>query len=102
MLHRKGKKENWADLSLLGQEPTFKRETPSYCQINMVCPLTVWVNTFLYHIFIQYLRRDSMSLGRYAELQSPCPRQPLLPTPQVRTIPRSLTNILNPSPQQPL
>ena len=24
MLHRKGQKENWTDLSLLGQEPTFK------------------------------------------------------------------------------
>ena len=23
MLHRKGQKENWTDLSLLGQEPTF-------------------------------------------------------------------------------
>ena len=24
MIHRKGKKNNWTDLSLLGQEPTFK------------------------------------------------------------------------------
>ena len=24
MLHRKGQKENWTDLSSLGQEPTFK------------------------------------------------------------------------------
>ena len=49
-----------------------------------------------------YLSKVSMSLGLYVGVQSPCPRQPSLLSPQVRTIPRSLTNILNPSPQQAL
>ena len=36
MLHRKGQKENWTDLSLLGQEPIFKAWALSKCYICVV------------------------------------------------------------------
>ena len=31
MLHRKGQKKYWTDLSLLGQEPTFNVKLPRQC-----------------------------------------------------------------------
>ena len=48
------------------------------------------------------LRRASISRGRLMLNQSPCPKHPIDPSPHVRTIPLSLENTLNPSPQHAL